>query len=98
MTFHGLNASAILASTMSAFLVGGFWYSPLVGATGKRVNVSNATTRPHRKEVAKKYGHVQGRDQTLLRPPDAHAPGPALRAEPSRPGDTSGPTESKAAP
>ncbi|SRR5579871_6494121 len=39
MTFHGMNLWAILVSATSAFLVGGFWYSPLLfGAAWKREN------------------------------------------------------------
>jgi Protein of unknown function (DUF1761) len=39
MTFHGMNILAILASTVSAFLLGGLWYSPfLFGAVWKKAN------------------------------------------------------------
>ncbi len=39
MTFHNLNIWAILTSTVSAFVVGGLWYSPLLfGAAWKKAN------------------------------------------------------------
>jgi hypothetical protein len=39
MTFHGMNILAILAATISAFLLGGLWYSPLLfGSTWKKAN------------------------------------------------------------
>lgn len=39
MTFHGMNIWAILASTISAFLLGGLWYSRfLFGAAWKKAN------------------------------------------------------------
>ena len=39
MIFHGMNIWAILASAISAFLVGGLWYSPLLfGAAWKKAN------------------------------------------------------------
>jgi hypothetical protein len=39
MTFHGLNVLAILAAAVSAFVVGGLWYSPaLLGKVWKRAN------------------------------------------------------------
>jgi hypothetical protein len=39
MIFQGMNIWAILASTLSAFLVGGLWYSPfLFGAAWKKAN------------------------------------------------------------
>jgi|ERR1700677_2702713 hypothetical protein len=30
MTFHGVNLLAVLAAAVSAFVIGGIWYSPLV--------------------------------------------------------------------
>jgi Protein of unknown function (DUF1761) len=39
MTFHGMNMLAILASAISAFLLGGLWYSPfLFGWVWKKAN------------------------------------------------------------
>jgi hypothetical protein len=39
MTFHGINVLAILAAAVSAFVVGGLWYSPaLLGRLWKRAN------------------------------------------------------------
>jgi hypothetical protein len=39
MNFHTLNLWAILAASLSAFLIGGLWYSPaLLGAAWKRAN------------------------------------------------------------
>lgn len=39
MTFHGVNLFAVLVSAISAFIVGGIWYSPLLfGAAWKRAN------------------------------------------------------------
>ncbi len=39
MTFHNLNIWAILTSGISAFVLGGLWYSPLIfGAAWKRSN------------------------------------------------------------
>jgi len=39
MTLHNLNVWAILASAISAFVVGGLWYSPLLfGTVWKRAN------------------------------------------------------------
>ncbi|HZR27671.1 MAG TPA: DUF1761 domain-containing protein [Terriglobales bacterium] len=39
MNFHTLNIWAILAAAISAFLVGGLWYSPVVfGAAWKKAN------------------------------------------------------------
>jgi len=39
MNFHTLNVWAIVAATISAFLIGGLWYSPaLLGAAWKRAN------------------------------------------------------------
>ncbi len=39
MIFHNLNVGAILTSAISAFLVGGLWYSPIMfGAAWKKAN------------------------------------------------------------
>ena len=39
MNLHTLNVWAILVATLSAFLIGGLWYSPvLLGAAWKRAN------------------------------------------------------------
>ena len=39
MNLHTLNVWAILAATVSAFVIGGLWYSPmLLGAAWKRAN------------------------------------------------------------
>jgi hypothetical protein len=39
VTFHGINVLAILAAAVSAFVVGGLWYSPaLLGRLWKRAN------------------------------------------------------------
>ena len=39
MTFHGLNVFAILVSAISAFALGGLWYSPrLFGPAWKKAN------------------------------------------------------------
>jgi len=39
MNFHTLNVWAIVAASISAFLIGGLWYSPaLLGAAWKRAN------------------------------------------------------------
>jgi hypothetical protein len=39
MDFHTLNFWAILVAALSAFLIGGFWYSPaLLGGAWKNVN------------------------------------------------------------
>jgi hypothetical protein len=46
MTFHDLNIWAILVSAVSAFVIGGLWYSPLLfGAAWKRAN-GFATDQP----------------------------------------------------
>jgi hypothetical protein len=46
MTFHNLNIWAILVSAVSAFVIGGLWYSPLLlGAAWKRAN-GFATDKP----------------------------------------------------
>ena len=47
MTSHGMNILAILASTISAFLLGGLWYSPfLFGAVWKKANRFGSDTPP----------------------------------------------------
>ena len=39
MTFHGLNLLAVLAAAISAFVLGGLWYSPLLfGSVWKKAN------------------------------------------------------------
>ena len=39
MTFHGLNLFAVLAAAVSAFVLGGLWYSPLLfGSVWKKAN------------------------------------------------------------
>jgi hypothetical protein len=39
MTFHGLNVLAVLAAAISAFVLGGLWYSPLLfGPVWKKAN------------------------------------------------------------
>ena len=39
MAFNHLNFWAILAATLAAFMLGGFWYSPvLFGAVWKKAN------------------------------------------------------------
>ncbi len=39
MNFHALNIWAILAAAVSAFVLGGLWYSPMIfGAAWKRAN------------------------------------------------------------
>ena len=39
MTFHGLNLLAVLAAAVSAFVLGGLWYSPLLfGSVWKKAN------------------------------------------------------------
>jgi hypothetical protein len=39
MTFHGLNFLAVLAAAISAFVLGGLWYSPLLfGSVWKKAN------------------------------------------------------------
>jgi hypothetical protein len=46
MTFRNLNIWAILVSAVSAFVIGGLWYSPLLfGAAWKRAN-GFATNQP----------------------------------------------------
>jgi Protein of unknown function (DUF1761) len=46
MTFRNLNIWAILVSAVSAFVIGGLWYSPLLfGAAWKRAN-GFATNEP----------------------------------------------------
>lgn len=45
MDFHTLNLWAIFAAALSAFLLGGFWYSPaLLGGAWKNVNGFGADT------------------------------------------------------
>jgi hypothetical protein len=47
MRFENLNVWAILAATVSAFLVGGLWYSPLLfGPVWKRANQFGANEPP----------------------------------------------------
>lgn len=39
MTFHGLNLLAVIAAAVSAFLLGGLWYSPLLfGSMWRKAN------------------------------------------------------------
>jgi len=47
MNFHTLNVWAIVAATISAFLIGGLWYSPaLLGAAWKRANGFSSDPAP----------------------------------------------------
>jgi hypothetical protein len=47
MNFHTLNVWAIVAASISAFLIGGLWYSPvLLGAAWKRANGFSADPAP----------------------------------------------------
>src|SRR6266576_3519348 len=54
MTFHTLNPWAILAAAVSAFVLGGVWYSPVAfGAawkTGKRIRKRRPSSS-HRKSL-----------------------------------------------
>jgi hypothetical protein len=47
MNFHTLNLWAIVAASVSAFVIGGLWYSPvLLGAAWKRANGFAANPPP----------------------------------------------------
>lgn len=47
MNLHTLNLWAIVAATVSAFIIGGLWYSPvLLGAAWKRANGFSADPPP----------------------------------------------------
>ena len=47
MNFHTLNIWAIVAASVSAFILGGLWYSPvLMGAAWKRANGFEADPPP----------------------------------------------------